>query len=303
MAQRNISDPQVGVLIDPDIVGEIDDSVFGGAHYLGRGNDETAAQALERMLESGIDLLALVGDDRFVGRIVTLYIRQFRNHPNPLRIFVAVKGELTTVADALDAPEHSGKTFRRMMSALREGRLERRMLDTLKISSSARPSAEYGFSFGAGAFYRVFEAYHRAAPSRAGAVASTLMRLAGDAVSGGSAGLEPVRARFAVDGRPMGESLGYLLASSLETSWLGLSAARSNTPGLRLGESSAELVKQVARSRALPKLLRGRATHDTFDRIHLDWAGGYVLDGELYEPSSPYVVQVKKGPTVHFVTL
>ncbi len=101
---------------------------------------------------------------------------------------------------------------------------------------------------------------------------------------------------------PCAEQVGYVLASSLERSWLGLDMTRQKM-GVRLGDSGKELLGEVARSRALPRFVRPRGHVQAFERLHIDWSAGYVLDGELFEPARPYVVQVKQGPVAHFATL
>jgi hypothetical protein len=208
----------------------------------------------------------------------------------------------TLVADQLDAPGPTPKSFRHLKSALLETGLQRRLLPTLKVSSSARNAADYGFSFGAGLFYGLFEAYRRARPVAGGSMAATLGRMAREQVLGGGATLAPVRARVSVDRRPEGESLGYLVASSVQRSWLGLSMHDEHPVSFRMGESGTELAGKVAKSRALPRLLQSKQQARPFETIHLDWSAGYVLDGELYEPARPYVLQVAEGPVAHFLT-
>ena len=303
MPGRRSSHPRVGVIAERSALGDFDQTVWADDTYFAPASDESSSETLERLLDHEVDLVAVVGDDRLIAEVLSTHRRHFRTHPTPLRLFVVRAGQFSEVADEIGAPALSPKTFRRLKSALIDGKLNRRLLPTLKITSSARASAQLGFSFGAGLFYRLFEAYHRAGPSAVGAVASTLGRLARELAFESSRALEPVRARVAVDTRPRAESIGYLLASSLASSWLGLNLLDERKVSFRLGKSGADLVREVAKARALPRFLRSQSGAESFERIHIDWTGGYVLDGELFEPSKPYVLQVKQGPVAHFVTL
>lgn len=303
MPGRTSSDPKVGVITEHTAIAGFDKTVFADGVYLPAAPDESKVARLGRLLDQKVDVVAVVGDDRLVADVLSTHRRHFRTHSTPLRLFVVRAGQFTQVADALDAPPLEPKSFRRLKSALIAGELNRRLLPTLKVTSSADPSARLGFSFGAGLFYRLFEAYHRAGPSAVGAVTSTLGRVAREMLLESSGALEPVRARVAVDGRPRAEAIGYLLASSLKRSWLGLNLREEHDVSLRLGDSGTDLIREVAKARALPRFLRPRAGAEAFERIQIDWTGGYVLDGELFEPSMPYVIQVKAGPVAHFVTL
>ncbi len=303
MPGRPTNDPRVGVIADHAALADFDQTVWADGIYIPAAPDESKADSVGRLLDARVDVIAVAGDDRLIGDVLSTHRRHFRTHPTPLRLFVMRTGQFTQVADALDAPPLEPKTFRRLKSVLLDGRLNRRLLPTLKVSSSAEPAARLGFSFGAGLFYRLFEAYHRAGPSAVGAVTSTLGRLAREMLFDARSSLEPVRARVAVDGKPRAEAIGYLLASSLKSSWLGLRLLEERKASFRLGDSGAELIREVAKSRALPRFLRSQPGAEAFERIHVDWTGGYVLDGELYEPAMPYVVQLKEGPVAHFVTL
>jgi hypothetical protein len=301
------NDPRVGIIVDRKALGDFDEAVWSSGIYMPAAPDEPKIDTIGRMLDQKVDLIAVAGGDRLIADILSVHRRHFRTHSTPLRLFALDAGPLTEVGDQLGAPPPSAKSFRRLERALGDGRLNRRLVPTLKVSSSATPAARLGFSFGAGLFYRLFEAYHRAGPSPVGSLASTLVSTVGqlgrDLLVDAQKSFEPVRARVAVDGRPRSETIGYLLASSLDSSWLGLNFDEHRNLSFRMGESGADLVGQVAKARALPRFMRSSAGAEVFDRIHIDFSGGYVLDGELYEPSKPYVVQVEEGPVAHFVTL
>ena len=294
--------PKIGVLADPDAVDGFDASIWEHPPYLLRDGDEQLAATLGRYLDARCDVVAVVGGDAFLGEVVTAYQRRFRKHPAPLRLFVMRCGKPDTVAQGMGAPELSVRSFRRLASAVNEGQLNRRLLRTLKVTSSARAAAQFGFSFGAGLLFGIFEAMQRSQPSRFGALPAVVARLTHEAVVGGGGSLQPVPGRVAVDSSPVAEQFGYLLASSLQESWFGLKMNERVDISYRMADSSRELAKQLARSRAIPRLLRS-ARGEGFERIHIDWSAGYVLDGELYQPSKPYVIQLERGPIAHLTTL
>lgn len=297
------NDPKIGVIADRKALSDFDQTVWADGVYVPAAPDEPRLETMRRMLDQKVDVIAVAGGDRLIADILSVHRRHFRTHPTPLRLFAFDTGQLTTVADHLGAPAMTAKSFRRLEGALRDGRLNRRLVPTLKVSSSASPAARLGFSFGAGLFYRLFEAYHRAGSSGVGTLVSTVRQFGRDMLVDAGKTFEPVRARVAIDGRPQAEAIGYLLASSLDVSWLGLGFLEDRKLSFRIGQTGGELVRTVAKTRATPKFLRSPTGAEAFDRIHIDFSGGYVLDGELFEPSKPYVVQVEQGPVAHFVNL
>jgi hypothetical protein len=67
------------------------------------------------------------------------------------------------------------------------------------------------------------------------------------------------------------------------------------------GESAQQLAKKLAGSAALPKFMQtSRAEQGR--RIHVDSTGGFVVDGTLYDPGEPHVLQLRSEHRVTFVT-
>jgi hypothetical protein len=307
-------DPRIGVIVDRRTLSDFDETVWSDGIYVPAAPDEPKVATIGRMLDQKVDVIAVAGGDRLIADVLSVHRRHFRHHPTQLRLFAFDTGQLNEVASHLDAPPLAAKSFRRLERAVIDAALNRRLLPTLKVTSSAKPAARVGFSFGAGLFYRLFEAYHRGGwsatgtkgsgvTSRVSSLVSSVGQLGKDMLVDAGRSFEPIRARVAIDGRPRSEEIGYLLASSLDTSWLGLSLLEERELSFRMGQSGGDLARQVAKARALPRFMQKARVAEAFDRIHVDFSGGYVLDGELFEPSKPYVVQVEAGPVAHFVTL
>lgn len=296
----------IGVIATAQALAEVEPEVWALPGFLKPGIDETHREALGRYLNAGVELVLVLGSDALVGDVLTLHRRDFRTHRTPLNLAVMEVGAPHTVADALGFGAPSLKACSQLKDALQKGALSRRRLPTLRVTSSSLPAAHYGFACGAGLFYRIFETFHRHTGGIA-AAGSVLSRVARRLITGGSSGFESVQARLSVDGQPHAEAFGFWLAGSLDSSWFGLNLGEGGA-GFRSGETPRELLGQVAKSRMRPSFLRairpveGDVVID-FGCIHMDGSAGYVLDGELFDPDKPYMLQIEPGAPALFYTL
>lgn len=302
MPQHLLDNPIVGLLVEPGQFSGAEVDAWTTDAAVRPETERVDRAALDELAERKVDVVALVGGDAFIGEVLSVYQRHFRRRATPLRFYVMRAGSPTSVADALGAPTPSKASIKRLEAEAREGKLERHVLPTLRVTSSVRPAADLGFSFGAGLWFELFEAYERAAGGGLGGLASVLRRL-GSKSSLQDASAPSPDARVSIDRSQRLQAPAYLLASTLKTSWLGLKMSDDRPQSLRMGESGRELIGQVARNRAVPRMFRSEADAQPFETLHIDWSQGYVLDGELYEPARPYVVQLAEGPPAPFVTL
>lgn len=293
---------RVGVLVDPTRIHDIEDASWRQEDAVIEVADNLDG-ALGRLLERQPDVVLAAGDDAFVGRIVSAYEFGDRFKQRPLRIYPAAVGASSALARTLGADAFDPKLVRRLVKAARDSKLRRKQVSSLKVVVSSEPHARLGFSFGAGLFYRLFEAYKRAQTETSGRVAGTLLGLAKNTLLEGGRNLDPVSGKLTIDGEARRDTIGYLVASSLAETWLGLSMQTPNQhPGFRLGERGRELIKKVASSRALPRFVRSDEA-DGFERMDIDWSSGFVLDGELVEPGGAHALRIQAGPTVECVSL
>ncbi|MGM0555426.1 MAG: hypothetical protein ACQEVA_03510 [Myxococcota bacterium] len=302
MSARAVEKTRVGVLVDPPFAREMQDASWRPEDALIEVADNLEG-ALARLLEARPDVVVTAGDDAFVGRIVSRYEFSEGLKKRPLRLYPSHVDGASQLARAMGAKSFTPRLIRRLVKRVRNGDVHREQVGTLKAVVSSDPHARLGFSFGAGIFYRIFEAYKRAQTETSGRVAGTLLGLAKDTLLEGGRNLEPVQARLSVDGEPVGETIGYLVCSSLSRTWLGLGMdANGAAASYRVGDRGRELIKKVASSRALPGFVRSD-TANPFERIDIDWSSGFVMDGELVEPGGAHALRVEPGPAIECVTL
>jgi hypothetical protein len=300
VVQTTDKTPDIAVLTDP----EVDRGRLApdwSSHRLPVATiDELEEGRASRSHESLASVIVLDGDDRLVSRAVTIYRRQFRGRERPLRFLPLQTGRFTTVASAVGAPKSLPRMAERIASDGSIGWNETR-IPALRVTSSARSAPLWGFSAGAGLFFRLFETYYRSAGGGIAGLGAAVGELLKGMTSGGGGRLEPVSARVTVDYEPWGDRLGYLLASTLDASWLGLPVEAASPMGWMAGESAQQLAKKLAGSAALPKFMQtSRAEQGR--RIHVDSTGGFVVDGTLYDPGEPHVLQLRSEHRVTFVT-
>lgn len=261
--------------------------------------DETSQADFADWLDPSFDPVVIDGDDRTVGAVVTARVRQRSPGDTEVRFCPLRTDGFDTIASAVDGPEREPDVPGRLDERVGSNRWRATQLPSIRTTPSTEAASQYGFNFGAGAVFALFELRYRAG-DRFGGWRRTLGEWARKLVSSrGETLFEPETCRMTIDYEPRGETLGFLLASALETSWFGWSFD-ADGPRWQGGESGSDFIREAARARTLPSFVRGESGH-AFDRIHIDWTGGYVLDGELYDPDVPYVLQLAPGPQITFV--
>lgn len=270
--------------------------------HLVRGG-ESLLEAIEELLCRDAWPVIVDGDDRFLGRIVTSYLGNLHHRSRPLRLLPLADYGLSTVADAITGGLERREVLKRL-ARLDERRWENVSVSTLKITASSRASADYGFSFGAGWWYTAFEAYHRSGRADGTPLGKAMFKWGQDLVS------HPPRAggdgwRLSVDYRPQPEGWTHLQATTLAQSWLGLAGLSApggqSAPTLRIGEKGADLLREWVTPRALTKTFVAPVEGTSFERVHLDGASGYVIDGELYGAGAGQVLELARGPRIFFM--
>lgn len=253
-------------------------------------DSDTGSRLLGQLYDDCAGRFAVFGGDGLVSRVVTSYLRDASLGVEPLDIWVLDVGDARVVRQGRRGwePKGAARRFARGVE-----RWERHKVGTLKVTASTDRAARYGFSFGAGWVYRAFEARTRARGG-VGNFASAYGRLASTTVGGED---EPIARRVAVDYRPVEESGGSMVASTLADSYFGL-GTEGNGAVLWQGMAASGLMRQAM----VPGVLeRGEAEGRRFDALHLDTPAGWVLDGRLQGSTDPGVVQVASGPTIDLV--
>ncbi|MEM1350197.1 MAG: hypothetical protein AAGI01_16680 [Myxococcota bacterium] len=256
------------------------------------------------LLRAGVEVAAVQGGDRFVAQLATVHRQQWAGHSTALRwlpLDLSEHGAASTVVAAnLDAPAPERKLARRIERAIKRGKLTSRAISALRVTSSLAPTWELAFTVGAGELLGLFEEMARSRLGYAGRIGAALRSIDEDAV--GPSGPRPP-ARISLDATPHPDT-AWALLSALERSWFGLPMqprGSSGEPRALLGDSLASLAPLLARART--PLARRDLGAARFDTAHFDMLDGYVLDGQLVEPTRPYVLQVADGHTVPMLSL
>jgi len=302
VVEASPSNTDVGILIDPDHAERDPHEMWDAGRFPVATIEELEDQRACRAVESQARLIVLDGDDRLMTRALTVYRRHHRGREKPLDFLPLKTGRFRRIAEELGAPEPSARLADRLADGTVRSQTETHSRRALKVTSSAEAAPVWGFSVGSGLMFRLFEMLLRSEGAGLRGVRSAVTELARELTNRAGRRFEPVRARVTVDYESRTNQLGYLMASGLEQSWLGVRLADGDRPGWQASESARGFVTNMAGAAAIPGFLRGTRAED-FERIHIDNGGGFVVDGELYDPGVPQVLQIAPGPTIDFVTL
>lgn len=300
MRETTEIDADVAVLIDPATRSggaSIDwDALHLPVAEIGALEEGRANRAAENLAGT----IVLDGDDRLAARALTVYQRRQSVRERPVRFVPLQTGRFQRLAKSLGGPAPRKRLARLLAEEGVPEHWSEQRRRSLRVTTSARAAPLWGFNFGMGVVFDLFETLARTEGGGFSGWSSMGSKLVRQLASAETGRLEPEGARLSVDYEPRDEALGYLVASGLERTWMGISAAQGRAPGWSGGRATRSFLREVAGSAAVPRFLRGGGG-DTFERIHVDGPGGFVLDGELYDPAEPHVVQVAVGPTVRFI--
>lgn len=270
-----------------EVAGEVDAIVEGGHSFL---NHIRQSEGAGRPAGVIVD-----GDDRLISTVVTVLRRQFGRYVD-IPIECVESGMFSTISRSV-----GGDDARQVRDRIVDGNdwldRPRQRVSLLRISSSAEPAPLWGCTFGAGAWFKVAEIVQRGG-GRVGEGLRSAARSALDAFSGDEAAKWRVDGvRVAIDRSSWGETIGHLMASSLSTTWLGLSAGSQGQPGWVADSKVGSLPGKIARSR-----MPGFGGHSKpFERIHVNWSSGFVVDGRLIDAGVPHAVEVAPAEGIQVV--
>lgn len=312
MIEDSIRRDEVAVIVDPEGSPAAARHDWQGAEVAafdagGTAGDDArgVAEAVGAALEAKPSALVVDGDDRLVSAVVTAMRRRApgeRPAGDAPALLPLATGDYQTVAGLLGGPRTTVGLPGKLLRALRKGYWTRARLPTVRVLASCEPAPLWGFSFGAGILFTLFEAHHRSGGRGLSGLGGTVSRLAREFATSGGERLQARSGRMTVDWEPWGESIGYVVASGLTKTWLGLQPGDGEEARWLGDPAGGDFLRKVAGSRAVPRFLRG-AQGEAFERIHIDWSGGFVLDGELYDPGVPYVLEVTDGGSVECLSL
>jgi len=258
--------------------------------------------SLRRFAAEGVDLVVIDGGDGTIREVLTRLPEAYLGRLP--RLAIVPNGK--TNALALDIGSPLGTTLEQLLAAAGTGAPTKRR-HCLEI---VRPGQDFperrGFLFGAGAFVRATELAqknHGLGLFDNAAIGVTLAQAAAGALVGGprNAWRRGEAARLSL---APGTQWFLAMASTLERFPLGLKPFGEPREGLKVIAVAAPPRRL---HRALPVLLAGRDApwlaqsgywRGDVDAFDLDWAGDFVLDGEIY-PAGAFTV--RRGPELEFV--
>jgi hypothetical protein len=289
---RQLNPRDVAVIIDPYTGGAEAGHDWADAGFSTFDAGGSTTEAVRAALETQPEVIVTDGDDRLVGRVIT-EIRRVGVDGEPAILPVGNR-PYRTVGRRVGRSVPGRGIAGAVADELQGGDAEVLELPTLRVTSSTEPAPRWGFNLGAGILFPLFEAHHRAGGEGWSGLSGAVGQLAQRVATAGSEAFEPRRGRIVVDGQPWGDSLGYLLVSSLDRSWLGLEMSDQDRPTWVAGKAGGEFVRRLAKSRALPGFL-SNADGRPFDGIQIDWSEGCVLDGDLVDPGRAHVLDIRPG--------
>lgn len=266
----------------------------GGVHHEVTPTESAIPEALARMAQAGVDVVAVNGGDGSVAHVLAVLLAP--GSPFPTQPMLCALPGGTTNVTVGDVGIRGGLEESLMtLLAWRDGRVAGRTLErpVIGVRDAAGRLLGCGLVFGSGAVVDGIEYWHEAVRARgmrseySSGVA--MLRTLWGMLRGHERFASPVRTRLEVAGQPPCEGDYVLLVvSALERLFLGIHPF--------WGESSGALrLTAIARgapgfTRALPGILRGRAPRDAgnaylstrFDTARIAFSGGYTLDGEIH---------------------
>lgn len=259
---------------------------------------------LRRFAETGVDLVVVDGGDGTIREVLTRLPEAYGGVLP--RLAVVPNGK--TNALALDIETPLGTSLEQLLDAAAAGRPTKRRQCLEVVRRGAAQPEHRGFLFGIGAFVRATELAQRhhglgvfdnaaIVLTMAGALARTLLGGATDPWRRG----EPAAASFAGPGQ--GDWF-LIMASTLKRFPLGLKPFGVPREGLKTLSVEAPPKRLM---RAVPTILKGQDAawletsgyrrHD-LEAFDIDFAGQYVLDGEIYPGGE---LTIRQGPELEFV--
>jgi diacylglycerol kinase (ATP) len=282
--------------------------LLAGIHDLLRAHPDVAhfeertfggiAAATRRAVDDGAEIVAVNGGDGSVQTVLTSIMTAATTHL-PL-IAVLPGGTTNTTARNVGYARRPLQGLERLLAAATRGDLAGRIEPRAVLRADLEDGPQYAMMFGAGAVYHgiVFARAQLATHGVRGqlgagvALATFLAR-----ILSGQAGtmFPPIAASLRLDGvdLPAASYVG-ILASTMDRQFLGVSPYWGVGPGPLRVSAMRERPRHLARA-VLPALRgvpspwlqpeHGYRSHNV-DELTIGFAGGFTLDGELFEPAA-----------------
>ncbi|GBD50815.1 diacylglycerol kinase family protein [Methylopila sp. Yamaguchi] len=287
-----------GLVGAPGVVAETPDGIDG------------YGPAIARLKANGVGVIAIAGGDGTLREALTALIAAYDGAPPPIAFVPRGK---TNVA----AADVGGvKDLAALAAAVAAGAPARRLEIRRPMRVTAGGVTRYGFVFGCGAFERGVRLANAQVHKRGFAQGIGLAMAVASSISAAFSGAERqawrsgVAASVAVDGRPaLKQDRFVLLATSLHKLMLGLWPFWGEGEGeIRLLDVAApprrlaRALLAVARRRPAPWMAEAGYVSLRADRLELELAAPFILDGDTFLADPDGRIELASGPAVTFVT-
>lgn len=275
---------------------------------------QTVAAALQEFAAQDINLVIVNGGDGTVQAVLTSLLHESPFETMPLLALLQAGSTSMTASDA-GLKGKPPRALERLMHCLENGSSgELVSRQALRVRNDPNAAPLFGMAFGTGAVHQGIEFYHSKLHDldlrREVGPDLAMIRFLWALARGDSDLVAPSRLTVRLDDNPAQtfEHAGTLICT-LERLLLGI------YPFWGKGDAPLHYTALRARPerllRMLPRLLRGR--HHPFatpehgymshnvHRVEMELEGGFILDGEIFEPSPEYPLTVDDGGTVNFL--
>lgn len=264
-------------------------------------------RAVVEFREEGVSVLASLGGDGTLHRLVEALLRHY-DEPNAPLILALAGGTMNGLARSLGSGGRPERVLRVAVAALNSGEaLPVRMQYLLQITNATAGRTHHGFGFAAGIAFRAFQEYYRRPePGVVDAVRASLLPLR--AVFGSGSLADGPRLEVTGGRAPwLPEPVHTVVASVTDNPFLWFRPF-----GAPLGDAAAfHLAATAMRPRELaPRLwsiFRGRCRHPRLRMGQVREASvrgetGFVIDGDLYRAEGVLELALAIGPRIRFLS-
>lgn len=294
--------------------------VFPYAEYFTTSNEEELKSALREIRDGNYILICGLGGDGTHHMILTNIVRIWENDVEYPAYLLLRGGTMNMGANNIPVrlnPVATMKNLRILLeekTSLKELTREKiRKSSLIKVYNSEMGVTEYGFAISFGIGYSLTEAYYSQGEPSVQLAFNTVTSAIGNFIIGNKTGknlLSHHRGSFYIDGEEYPYKTFLIAVASVFTKlvlWFKPFYARDGMwkEGfyfLVFSEPTWEAIKNI-RALSLGKMVMKRSFNDIASKVVAELESGYTFDGEIFRPTSPYRVEIEKGPLFKFLRI
>lgn len=275
--------------------------------------------AIDEILRMNVRILCINGGDGSLQKAVTRLLNK-AEHKRELPYLVPMRGgTMNMVCKNVGIYGNPYTVLERLVERYKRFRtgydgLEFREFRVIRVRSNIMEGQEYTFCFANGIAFKIIKSYYSGNnPSPQKAVTLVTSVIGGFILGRKDANyyFEHIPARLTIDGNDYPYDRILLgVASSYPKLVLWFSPFFESTKikersGFNLLVTSAdnwEIIKNV-RLLSRGQIVIEKTYNDVAEHVKMEFAGGFTLDGEVYESDKPIQVELTKGPVLKFIRI